>query len=137
MKRALLFPALVFSACCTKADTLSFISFQLSQEAAEQLVVAPVTVKTCFNGACWDTAFDVNDTSQGFDNPSFDESSRVFTQRQLATPGDSAEVTFTASRDGGVLFTHAWSNVKFDHVFPNGALCGGDGYTLKDGPLKF
>jgi hypothetical protein len=137
MKNAFLFAALVLSACCTRSASISFISFQLSQEAAEQLVAAPVMLKTCFNGACWDTAFDVNDTSQGFDKPSFDESSRVFTQRQLATPGDSADVTFTASRDGGTLFTHEWSNVKFDHVLPNGALCGGDGYGLKDGPLKF
>ena len=132
-----LFVALVLSACCTMRGFLAGISFELSQEAADALVQGRADLRTCFNGTCWDETFepDGGGTSM-LDAVTFDETSRTLSQRQKVTPGDTAEVTLTATRDGGTLFTHSWSNVKFKAVYANGALCGIDGYTL-GAPLKF
>ena len=137
MKPWVVVGALVFAACCTKKAFLAGIAFELSQEGADALVAGPADLRTCFNGTCWDETFEPDGgESQALDSPAFDATSRTLHQRQKVTPGDTAEVTLTATRDGGTLFTHSWSNVKFKAVHANGELCGVDGYAL-DGPLKF
>lgn len=131
-----LFVALVLSACCTQKALIAGIVFELSQDAADALVQAPADVHMCIDSACWDETY-VPDAGPSINEGlSFDETSRTLWMRQWASPGNTADVTLTATRDGGVLFTREWTGVKFIHKFPNGELCGGDGY-VPEGTVKF
>lgn len=143
MRWLLVVGMVVLAGCtmCTLKLVRGSLRFELPDTEANALTAAPSTIEACIDDTCWSDALDETGTGSV---TSFNGPARLLeiTREQRdggvslgVTAGATSDVSLTLSRDGGIVFTHAWSNVTFEKTEPNGPGCG-ELYQL-EAPLTF
>ena len=129
--------AVVFASCgelCNQRLDIPVLTFELPEAEATSLELGPSLVRTCLRDTCWSSDF----TPPASGWLQYDAQTRRLSveQRHLVDGGTNgqnvilkgapmSDVSLEVSRDGGVLFSHAWEDVVFDDGKVNGSSCGG------------
>ncbi len=124
--------ASLFFSCgerCLQDLYTPWLKFDLPPAAATQLELGPSTVRTCLRDTCWSVDFDPSGASEWI---TYNAETRLLRVQQshsadgganvILSGAPKSDVSLEVTRDGGVLFGHAWTDVSFEDGVPEGSM---------------